>query len=149
MCTKQLCDYRDNLDAFANLGVDVLAINPQDLASHERFATKHSLPFPLLADTDKSVCRSYGALGWFGMAKRALVLIGRDGRVRWSHTDLPIFHRSAEQLREVIEDNGLDGMEVVGLHDLLIKAIDFSTHLPEGSSRASEPAQVNTKNMEN
>lgn len=102
VCTKQLCDYRDNLAVFQDLGVDVVAINPQSLDSHRRFAEKHDLPFPLLSDPDKSVCRSYGALGLLGTAKRALVLVGRDGRIRWRRTDLPVFRRSAEELREVI-----------------------------------------------
>ena len=106
VCTKQLCDYRDNLSVFADLGVDVLAVNPQSLESHERFAKKHQLPFPLLSDADKEVCRAYGALGLLGMAKRALVLVGRDGTVRWRRTDLPVFRRSADELREVI--SGLD-----------------------------------------
>jgi peroxiredoxin Q/BCP len=106
VCTKQLCDYRDNLAVFADLGLDVLAVNPQSLESHRRFAEKHRLPFPLLSDADKSVCRAYGALGLLGMAKRALVLVGRDGAVRWRRTDLPVFRRSAEELRAVI--TGLD-----------------------------------------
>ncbi|MCZ6464125.1 MAG: peroxiredoxin [Proteobacteria bacterium] len=104
VCTRQLCDYRDNLSAFSDLGADILALNPQSLSSHERFAEKHGLSFPLLADEDKSVCRSYGALGLLGMAKRALVLIGRDGRVVWKKTDLPIFHRSAQELQEILRD---------------------------------------------
>ncbi len=102
VCTKQLCDYRDHVGAFEKLRVDVLGINPQSLASHQKFADKHGLSFPLLADTDKSVCRAYGALGLLGMAKRALVLIGSDGEVRWRRTDLPVFHRSAAELEEVI-----------------------------------------------
>ena len=107
VCTKQLCDYRDNLSVFSDLGVDVLAINPQSLDSHERFAKKHGLPFPLLCDVDKSACRAYGAAGLLGMTKRALVLVGRDGRVRWRHTDLPIFRRSADELRRVIGELNL------------------------------------------
>ncbi len=103
VCTKQLCDYRDHLGAFEDLGVDVLGINPQSLDSHRRFAEKHALSFPLLADEDKQVCRDYGALGLLGMAKRALVLVGPDQRVRYSRVDLPIFHRSALELEEVIE----------------------------------------------
>ena len=108
VCTKQLCDYRDNLAVFADLGVDVLAINPQSLESHERFAKKHSLPFPLLADADKNVCRSFDAIGLLGSAKRALVLVGRDGRVKWKRSDLPIFRRSADELREVIRELDLE-----------------------------------------
>lgn len=102
VCTKQLCDYRDHLGEFSDLGVDVLAINPQSLKSHERFAKKHSLPFPLLSDPDKSVCRDYDAVGFLGMTRRALVLIGRDGKIRWRRTDFPVFRRTAEQLRQVI-----------------------------------------------
>jgi len=104
VCTKQLCDYRDHLADFEGLGVDVLALNPQPLASHERFARKHALSFPLLSDAGAEVCRSYGAVGLFGMTKRALVLIGKDGRVLWRHTDLPIFRRSAEELRAKISE---------------------------------------------
>ena len=37
VCTKQLCDYRDNLAVFADLGVQVVALNPQSMASHEKF----------------------------------------------------------------------------------------------------------------
>ena len=103
VCTKQLCDYRDHLGVFEDLGVDVLGINPQSLDSHRKFVEKHGLTFPLLADVDKSVCRSYGALNLMGMAKRALVLVGPDQRVRYSRVDLPIFHRSASELEEVIE----------------------------------------------
>jgi len=103
VCTKQLCDYRDHLGAFEDLAVDVLAINPQSLESHDKFAAKHDLSFPLLCDRDKRVCRSYGAIGLLGMTKRALVLVGSDQRVRYSRVDLPIFHRSAAELEEVIE----------------------------------------------
>jgi peroxiredoxin len=102
VCTKQLCDYRDHLSVFEDLGVDVLGINPQSLDSHRKFAEKHGLSFPLLADVDKRVCREYGALGLMGMAKRALVLVGPDQKVRYSRVDLPIFHRSAGELEEII-----------------------------------------------
>jgi len=104
VCTKQLCDYRDHLSQFGDLGVDVLALNPQSLESHERFAKKHGLSFPLLSDVDRSVCRDYDAVGLLGMTKRALVLIGKDGAIRWRRSDLPIFRRTAEQLREVISE---------------------------------------------
>jgi peroxiredoxin len=107
VCTKQLCDYRDHLAEFEGLGVDVLALNPQPLASHEKFARKHQLSFPLLSDAAGEVCKKYGAVGLFGMTKRALVLIGRDGRVLWRHSDLPIFRRSAEELKAKITELGI------------------------------------------
>lgn len=102
VCTRQLCNYRDNLAVFADLGVQVLGINPQSLDSHEAFAKKHGLPFPLVSDVGGSVCKQYAALNFLGMAKRALVLVGRDGRVLWRRTDLPVFHQSASALDEVL-----------------------------------------------
>jgi peroxiredoxin Q/BCP len=102
VCTKQLCEYRDNLAVFADLGVQVIALNPQTLASHEKFAKKHALPFPVATDADGAVCKSYGAAGLFGITKRALVLVGRDGRVRWRKTDFPLFFESAGEIREAI-----------------------------------------------
>jgi peroxiredoxin len=102
VCTKQLCDYRDNLSVFQGLGVQVVALNPQSKASHEKFASKHRLPFPVATDEGGAVCRQYGATGRFGMTRRALVLVGSDGRVRWRRTDFPIFHQSAEDVREAI-----------------------------------------------
>lgn len=102
VCTKQLCDYRDNLAVFGDLGVQVVALNPQSMASHEKFAAKHALPFPIAADEGGRVCKLYGAAGLFGMTKRALVLVGRDGKVAWRKTDFPIFFESAAEIRGAI-----------------------------------------------
>lgn len=106
VCTRQLCDYRDNLAGFQGLGVEVLALNPQPLDSHRSFAEKHGLPFPLCSDPDKRVCNAYGASGLLGMTKRALFLVDRERRVRYRRVDLPIFRRTADELREVLA--GLD-----------------------------------------
>lgn len=102
VCTKQLCNYRDNLAGFAELGIQVVALNPQSEASHEKFAKKHALPFPVAADTGAAVCKAYGAAGLFGMTKRALVLVGRDGNVRWRKTDFPLFYETADEIRGAI-----------------------------------------------
>ena len=107
VCTRQLCDYRDHLQEFGELGVDVLAINPASLESHRAFALKHGLPFPLLADPARDVCRAYGAVGLLGMTRRSLFLIGRSARVAYRKSDLPIFHRTAEELRKVIASTDL------------------------------------------
>jgi peroxiredoxin Q/BCP len=102
VCTKQLCNYRDNLGVFDGLGVQVVALNPQSIESHEKFAKKHALPFPVAADAGGAVCKRYGASGLLGMTKRALVLVGKDGRVRWRKTDFPIFHQTADEIRDAI-----------------------------------------------
>ena len=103
VCTKQLCDYRDNLGVFQKLGIQVVALNPQSEDSHGKFAEKHRLPFPVAADAGGAVTRAYGARGLFGMTKRALVLVGRDGRIAWRKTDFPIFYETADDVRTAVE----------------------------------------------
>lgn len=58
-CTKEACDIRDNWKTLQKLGVIVLGISTDTVKSHQRFAKKFSLPFPLLADVDKKVVHAY------------------------------------------------------------------------------------------
>jgi len=58
-CTKQACEFRDWHGKFAELGVVVVGVSPDSAASHAKFAEKHALPFPLLADEDLKVCKKY------------------------------------------------------------------------------------------
>ena len=80
-CTTEACEFRDNIFAFRRLGVTVLGVSVQDVASKKAFATKHGLPFPLLADTDKSVAKAYGVLGVMGVARRETFVIDPQGRI--------------------------------------------------------------------
>ena len=88
VCTMQLTSYSDDLAAFDELDAQVLAISPQDVASHERFAAKHGFRFPLLADTAKAVAAAYDTLGPMGFPRRSIVVIDAEGVVRWSHRAL-------------------------------------------------------------
>ncbi len=107
VCTKQLCNYRDNLDVFSDLDVNVIAINPQSLDSHGSFADKYDLPFPIVSDESGEICRAYGAMSFLGMAKRALVVVGKDGTVKWSQSNLPIFHQTASDIRDALANVAL------------------------------------------
>src|SRR5215469_13811095 len=60
VCTRQLCSYTSGLESFTGFGASVWAISPQGLASHEQFARKYDLAFPLLADEGLTVARQYG-----------------------------------------------------------------------------------------
>jgi len=59
-CTKEACSFRDALDYFTQAGAVVLGVSCDDAASHQRFADKFRLTFPLLSDPDASVCKAYG-----------------------------------------------------------------------------------------
>jgi peroxiredoxin Q/BCP len=104
VCTRQLCNYRDNLSLFESLEVQIVAIKDDSLETHAAFAGRYRFPFPLASDPERRVCRAYGVLEGLFKLRRALVLIGEDGRVWWRHAELRLFHRDADDLREVIEE---------------------------------------------
>jgi len=83
-CTKEACSLRDEFAAFRQLDVAVLGVSLDDTDSHEAFAKKYRLPFPLLSDVDGEVAKAYGSLGGFGpirYAKRHTFIIDPDGRI--------------------------------------------------------------------
>lgn len=85
VCTKQLNSYNEELAQFDTLNAQVLAISAQDLASHEKFASKHGFRFPLLADTDKSVAAAYGTLGPLGFPRRSVFVVNAEGVITYAH----------------------------------------------------------------
>jgi len=87
-CTTEACEFRDNIFAFRKLGVNVLGISVQDVASKKEFATKHSLPFSVLADADKSVAKTYGVLSVLGYARRETFVIDPKGRIAKHYPDV-------------------------------------------------------------
>ncbi|HJQ02551.1 MAG TPA: thioredoxin-dependent thiol peroxidase [Jatrophihabitans sp.] len=87
-CTKQACDFRDNLESFQREGFTVLGISPDKPAKLAAFAEKQSLSFPLLSDADRSVLTAYGAYGEKKLYGKTMVgvirstfVVGRDGKL--------------------------------------------------------------------
>jgi len=62
-CTKEACQFNDNLRAFNKAGIKVVGISPDGAAKHQRFRQKYSLKFPLLSDPEHTVMTAYGAWG--------------------------------------------------------------------------------------
>ena len=93
-CTKETCDFRDNLPRFKKSNAAVFGISILDEASKARFAKKYDVTFPLLADEDHAVAEKYGVwqqkslYGRKFMGKvRTTYLIDRHGKVakRWDN----------------------------------------------------------------
>jgi peroxiredoxin Q/BCP len=87
-CTREACDFRDNLARLRREGATVLGVSKDSLASHGKFRSKYQLPFDLLSDEDNSVARAYGAYGEKTMygkkilgTIRSTYLIDENGRV--------------------------------------------------------------------
>ena len=76
-CTKEACSFRDGWSKFRRKKIAVLGVSADDETSHKKFAEKFSLPFPLLADTDKKIVKDYGAWGEKNMYGRKFMGIRR------------------------------------------------------------------------
>jgi peroxiredoxin Q/BCP len=59
-CTAEACSFRDNYQAMLGKGFEVIGVSTDDEKSHKKFVNKYSLPFALIADTDKSIVEAYG-----------------------------------------------------------------------------------------
>lgn len=103
VCTKQLCSYQDDLARLTDLRAQVWGISSQDLDSHERFAAKRALTFPLLADTDRAVQKLYGVAAPLGHTKRSVFVIDAEGVLRWSHISLlGMTYQDSDTLADVL-----------------------------------------------
>ena len=87
-CTAEACDFRDNYQGLQAKGIEVLGVSVDDEKSHQKFITKHSLPFTLLADTDKQIVEAYGVWGEKNMygkkymgTNRATFVIDEEGNI--------------------------------------------------------------------
>jgi peroxiredoxin Q/BCP len=81
-CTKEACSFRDLQTDLLKAKLKVVGVSPQDAASHRRFAEKHGLNFPLLADPEKQAVKAYDLEGPLGFGvRRGTYLIGRDGTI--------------------------------------------------------------------
>lgn len=87
-CTVEACDFRDRYDAFVKKGARILGVSPDSAKSHAGFKAKHGLPFPLLVDEEKEICRAYGVWGkkslygreFMGVIRSTFV-IGPNGKI--------------------------------------------------------------------
>jgi len=89
--------------ALKQLGAEILGVSVDSAESHDKFSKKFSLPFPLLADTDGSVAKQYGALWKLGpirFARRQTFIIDPQGRIARIYRKVD----AAAHSQEVIKD---------------------------------------------
>lgn len=102
-CTKEACEFRDNIFAFEEIGATVIGVSIDAIKDQKAFAEKYSLPFPLLADIDGKTAKAYGVLKNLGVVKiasRQSFLIDPDGRIARHYENVdPKTHS-----KEVLED---------------------------------------------
>jgi len=107
-CTKEACQFNENLSAFSRSKAKVLGISPDNAAKHRQFRQKYGLTFPLLSDPDHTVMAAYGAWGekvLYGKKTvgviRSTFLIGGDGTIRRAWYSVKADGHAAKVLEEL------------------------------------------------
>ncbi|MBP7272862.1 MAG: redoxin domain-containing protein [Saprospiraceae bacterium] len=109
VCTKELCDMRDDIGKYEKFAAQVLAISVDSVFTLNKFKTDQGFNFPLLSDFNKDVSRAYDALyeefafGMKGVSKRSAFVIDKQGVVQYAEVlenagDLPNFSAVATVL---------------------------------------------------
>lgn len=99
-CTKEMCSFSDDLEKFNTAGTQVLGISCDDTQSHGKFAQKHNLTVPLLADHERKTALAYGAIREDkANAERMLFVIDKEGVIRHIHNGMP----SNEELLQIVQ----------------------------------------------
>ncbi len=106
VCTRQLCQYSDNIADLHQFGAQVWGIAPQDIDSHRDFADGRLLTMPLLSDGDRAVARDYGILGPLGL-RRSVFVIDAEGRIAWRRiVALNVTFPSVQEITAAVADMG-------------------------------------------
>ena len=90
-CTREACNFRDNIYAFRAIGANVVGVSVDDVESHKDFAEKYKLPFVLLADTEGDMAQSYGVLrDWklMKIASRQSFIVDPSGNIAKHYEDV-------------------------------------------------------------
>ncbi|HSP38671.1 MAG TPA: thioredoxin-dependent thiol peroxidase [Frankiaceae bacterium] len=107
-CTKQACDFRDNLSDLEGQNIAVVGISPDKPAKLAKFRDDQALTFPLLSDPDRSVLEAYGAYGekkLYGKTTvgviRSTVIVGPDGAVQTALYNVKATGHVAKLMRDL------------------------------------------------
>ena len=82
-CTMEACAFRDSYAELQSLGADVWGVSGDDASSHQRFATRHQLPYPLLVDQANGLRKAFGVPSVLGLLPgRVTYVIDGSGVIR-------------------------------------------------------------------
>ena len=108
-CTKEACGFRDYWKEIGKANATVLGVSADSGESHQKFAARYKLPFPLLSDPDRKTMKTYGAYGekmMYGKKTvgviRSTVWIGPDGKVRKHWARVADAAKHPEQVLEAL-----------------------------------------------
>jgi peroxiredoxin Q/BCP len=80
-CTKESCHFRDLASEFDQAGAGIVGVSADEVGKQAEFSSRHSLGFPLLADTSRVIADAFGVRRRFGPNRRATFVLAKDGTV--------------------------------------------------------------------
>ncbi len=80
-CTIETRAFADHFEELSDAGLKVVGVSVDSVASQKTFATKCDVEFPLVSDSDKSIAKAYGVLGFLGFARRVTFFLDARGTV--------------------------------------------------------------------
>ena len=89
VCTAQLCAFRDDWNTFQHEDTLVFGVNPANQTKHAQFVSRNHFPFPLLVDEGRKIAADYGCRAMFGLIRRSVYLIDKQGRVAFAERGNP------------------------------------------------------------
>lgn len=105
-CTEQACSYRDNYGRVEELGGIILGVSTDGEERHMRFASTYKLPYALISDPERALCRIYGATrigGGLFPIKRLTYVIDKDGLIRLvAHHEI-VINKHIEEILKTLE----------------------------------------------
>jgi peroxiredoxin Q/BCP len=112
-CTMEACAFRDSYADLQALGAEVWGVSGDDASSHQRFAGKHQLPYPLLVDSGNQLRRAYGVPAVLGLLPgRVTYVIDGKGIIRHVFNNLldgPAHRREAIEALKALGAPGASG----------------------------------------
>ncbi len=112
-CTMEACAFRDSYADLQALGAEVWGVSGDDASSHQRFAGKHQLPYPLLVDSGNQLRRAYGVPAVLGLLPgRVTYVIDGKGIIRHVFNNLldgPAHRREAIEALQALGAPGASG----------------------------------------
>jgi len=95
-CTKQACNFRDNISSIQEQNAVVLGVSVDNADSHKRFKAEYNLNYTLLADTTKEVAGVYSGLNQYGSANRVTFIIDKSGVIKKIYPNVNVNENYAE-----------------------------------------------------
>jgi peroxiredoxin Q/BCP len=109
-CTKEACDFRDNMERISSLDAVVLGISPDSIKSHKNFTEKFNLNFSLIPDPEKEICNLFNVMGEKSMygrkymgVIRSTFIISPDGLISKIYSNVKVDGHAGKVIEDLTE----------------------------------------------